>query len=277
MAAAKKIDKGNMLTRVLSGAVLIVLIVGLYLLGEWTWFALTAMVSCLGLYEFYHLYGIERKAPGIVGFAACAVYFLLTALHRYDLYMHVFLLFFMLLAAVYVLRYGKTDSEEVLASFFGFFYVPVMLSFMYRVRVMEDGQYLVILIFIGSWICDTFAYFTGVLFGRHKMAPVLSPKKSVEGAIGGVLGSVLFGIIYGLLLGSRLTAFSRPVLAFGVTAFFAALVSMVGDLLASAFKRSKGIKDYSRLIPGHGGILDRFDSIITVAPMIFIAAGIFIQ
>ncbi len=277
MAAVKKIDKGNMLTRVLSGAGLAVLIVALYLLGEWTWFAGTAVVSCLGLFEFYRLYGIERKAPGFAGFAACAVFFLLTALHRYDLYMHLFLLFFLVLAGIYVLRYGKTEAEEVLAAFFGFFYVPVMLSFMYRVRVMEDGRYLVILIFIGSWICDTFAYFTGVLFGKHKMAPVLSPKKSVEGAVGGVVFSALFGALYGLLFGSRLTAFPEPVPAFGVIALFAAFVSMIGDLLASAFKRSKGIKDYSQLIPGHGGILDRFDSIITVAPMIFIAAGIFIR
>ena len=109
------------------------------------------------------------------------------------------------------------------------------------------------------------------------MAPVLSPKKSVEGGIGGVCGSVHFGVIYGLLFGSKLTAFPQPALAFGVIAFFAALVSMAGDLLASAFKRAKGIKDYSQLIPGHGGILDRFDSIITVAPMIFIVAGFFIR
>ena len=277
MTAVKKIDKGSMLTRTLSGAALAVLIIALYLLGEWTWFAGMALASCLGLFEFYRLYGLERKAPGIVGFAVCAAYLVLTGLHRYDLYMHVFLLFFIILAIVYVLRYEKTEAEEVLSAFFGFFYVPVMLSFMYRVRVMEDGQYLVILIFIGSWICDTFAYFTGVLFGRHKMAPVLSPKKSVEGGIGGVLGAVLFGVLYGLLFGSKLTSFSQPVLAFGVIAFFASLVSMAGDLLASAFKRSKGIKDYSRLIPGHGGILDRFDSIITVAPMIFIVAGLFLS
>lgn len=277
MAAAKKIDKHSMLVRTLSGAGLFVLILGLYLLGEWTWFALTAAVSLLGLFEFYRLYGIERKPVGITGFLAYAAFYVLTALHRYDLYMHVFLIFFLVLAAVYVLRFEKTEAEEVLAAFFGFFYVPVMLSFMYRVRIMPDGQYLVILIFLGSWICDTFAYFTGVLFGKHKMAPVLSPKKSVEGAVGGLFGAALFGVIYGLILGSRLTSVSDPALAFGVTSFLAAVVSMAGDLLASAFKRVKGVKDYSRLIPGHGGILDRFDSIITVAPMIFIAAGFFVK
>ena len=275
MAAVKKIDKHSMLVRTLSGAGLTVVILGMYLLGEWTWFAGTCLISVLGLFEFYRLFGIEKKPVGITGFAACAAYFILTALHRYDLCIHVFLIFFLVLAAVYVLRFEKTSLEEVFSAFFGFFYVPVMLSFMYRVRVMPDGQYLVILIFLGSWICDTFAYFTGVLFGKHKMAPVLSPKKSVEGAVGGLLGAALSGVIYGLILGTRLTSFPNPALAFGVTAFLAGIVSMAGDLLASAFKRVKGVKDYSRLIPGHGGILDRFDSIITVAPMIFIAAGFF--
>ena len=276
MAAVKKIDRHSMLVRTLSGAVLAALIIAFYLLGTWTWFSLTAAVSCLGLYEFYHLYGIERKPAGILGFLAFIAFYVLTALGRYELYMHLFLVFFLALAAAYVFRFEKTQPEEILAAFFGFFYVPVLLSFLYRVRVMPDGQYLVILIFTGSWICDTFAYFTGVLFGKHKMAPVLSPKKSVEGAIGGVLGAALLGFVYGLIAGAHLTAFSNPAAAFCVISVFAAFVSMVGDLLASAFKRSRGIKDYSQLIPGHGGILDRFDSIITVAPVIFLIAGLFV-
>jgi phosphatidate cytidylyltransferase len=104
-----------------------------------------------------------------------------------------------------------------------------------------------------------------MLIGKHKMAPVLSPKKSVEGGIGGVVGAALLGAIYGALTGG-------PVFEYALICTVGALISMVGDLAASAIKRNQGIKDYGNLIPGHGGILDRFDSVIFTAPVIYFLA-----
>ena len=124
-----------------------------------------------------------------------------------------------------------------------------------------------ILVFISSWVCDTCAYFTGKTFGRHKLAPVLSPKKSIEGSVGGVLGSALVGVLYGYLFG-----FMPGYMA--LLCGIAGAISQFGDLFASAIKREHGIKDYGNLIPGHGGIMDRFDSVIITAPIIYILAEV---
>ena len=154
-----------------------------------------------------------------------------------------------------------------MSAFFGVVYVAVMLSFILLTRNLPDGKFIVWLTFLCSWGCDTCAYCVGMLIGKHKMAPVLSPKKSVEGGIGGVVGAGLLGVIYA-------AAIQGPMVEYAVICGIGALISMVGDLAASAIKRNQGIKDYGKLIPGHGGILDRFDSVIFTAPVIYYLAKI---
>ena len=166
---------------------------------------------------------------------------------------------------VYVFSYPKYHAEQVMAAFFGVVYVGVMLSYIYQTRMIRDGAFLVWLIFLCSWGCDTCAYCVGMLIGKHKMAPVLSPKKSVEGAVGGVVGAAALGAIYAAVT-------HGPIVEYAVICAVGALISMVGDLAASAIKRNRGIKDYGKLIPGHGGILDRFDSVIFTSPIIFYLA-----
>ena len=161
-----------------------------------------------------------------------------------------------------------------MAAFFGMVYAGVMMSFIYQTRLLEEGQWLVWLIFICSWGCDTCAYCVGVLFGKHKMAPVLSPKKSIEGAVGGVVGAALLGALYAWAIGNFDAGFAHAPWMYAVLCGVGALVSMVGDLAASAIKRQENIKDYGKLIPGHGGILDRFDSVIFTAPIIYFLAVI---
>ena len=144
-------------------------------------------------------------------------------------------------------------------------------------RSLSGGIYLVILTVLSSWGCDVFAYFTGMLLGRHKMSPVLSPKKSVEGAVGGVVGAVLLALLFGFLFKEHLPEFHRPVPDCMIVAAAASVLSMAGDLLASAFKRHRNIKDYGHLIPGHGGILDRFDSFFFIAPVIYYLALVLLR
>ena len=151
----------------------------------------------------------------------------------------------------------------------GLFYAGIMLSYIYKVRILENGGYLVWLVFIGAWGSDTFAYITGMTIGKRKFLPKLSPKKTLEGCIGGVVGAAFVGFLYGLIFSQHFTLVSNPKVAFMIICGSSSIISQLGDLTASAIKRDHKIKDYGRLIPGHGGILDRFDSIIFVAPVVY--------
>lgn len=190
------------------------------------------------------------------------------------------ILVFMGSMSVYVFGFPKFHSSQIMAAFFSFFYGPVCLSFVYLTREIgrsvldgdrKIGLYIVWLILISSWGCDTCAYCVGMLIGRHKMSPILSPKKSVEGAVGGVLGAAALGALYGYIVRSRFPD-ERAVLFLALICAVGSLISMVGDLAASAVKRNADIKDYGKLIPGHGGVMDRFDSVIFTAPVIYFMA-----
>ena len=152
---------------------------------------------------------------------------------------------------------------------FAFLYIPVLLSFVYRARMLPYGLFIYALVFVSSSICDVCALAAGMAFGRHKMAPVLSPKKTIEGAVGGILGAALVSFLVALLVPLMYPG-ADVRLAFTVIGGLSSLLGMTGDLAASAIKRNHDIKDYSNLIPGHGGILDRFDSIIFTAPVIWV-------
>lgn len=170
---------------------------------------------------------------------------------------------------LYVITFPKYQASQVVAAVFAFLYAPIMLSFVYSTRMNPQGIYIVWLIIISSWGCDTCAYVVGKLIGKKKIFPVLSPKKSLEGCIGGVAGAALIGGLYGHFFVEN--AFPNQTVMW-IIAFICAvgaIMSMVGDLAASAIKRNHNIKDYGKILPGHGGIMDRFDSMIVTAPMIY--------
>lgn len=135
-------------------------------------------------------------------------------------------------------------------------------------RYVEMGEYLFYLIFIGAWCADSFAYFVGVAIGKHKLIPKVSPKKTVEGAIGGILGAVVGFLVYGACLAYFVEGLQVNYIGMAVSAAFIAVVSQLGDLVTSFIKREQGIKDYGKVLPGHGGIMDRFDSCIFVIPVL---------
>lgn len=157
-----------------------------------------------------------------------------------------------------VIDYGKIQITEINALFFGFVYTAVPFTLFVIIRDMVPQRYLLIL--IAAWCTDTFAYFGGRFFGKKKLCPNLSPKKTVAGAISGVLGAVVGFAVFGLVI--ELTGGSFPFLKYCIIAVTASIVSQLGDLSASVIKRHYGIKDYGYIFPGHGGVLDRFDSIL---------------
>ena len=194
--------------------------------------------------------------------------------HRANLLtMVMIVLTFLVIMSLYVLTFPKFEAGQVMAAYFSFIYAPVMLSFVYRARLLPYGVFVYILIFLCSSVCDVCALAAGMAFGKHKMAPVLSPKKTVEGAIGGVIGSVASCLLVSFIVG-YVDPQAHLQVPFMVIGLAGALVSMLGDLAASAIKRNRGIKDYGDLIPGHGGIMDRFDSIIFTAPLIFFTGAL---
>ena len=262
-------------TRLLSGIVLVIIAFATIFLGGDVLFATLLIISLIGVSELYKVVKIEKAPLGIVGYiGVVAYYFLIRAQKKEDLMMFAIILL-ILVMAVYVFAFPKYVSEQVMTAYFGVFYVAIMLSYIYQTRLLKDGLFLVGLVFLCSWGCDTCAYCAGMLIGKHKMSPVLSPKKSVEGGIGGIVGSALPGAAYGAV-GERIGLVESEqsvVLAFFICCAAGAVISQIGDLAASAIKRNHDIKDYGTLIPGHGGILDRFDSIIVTAPIIFTLAS----
>ena len=257
-------------TRLISGIVLVILAIFFVGKGGALLFAVTALISLVGLFELYRVLGIEKRSVAAVGYLTAVCYYGILWFEGQKYLTLMIIASLMLLMALYVFTFPSFKTEEITGAFFGVCYVPVMLSFLYQTRSMHDGAYLVWLIFLCSWGCDTCAYCVGMLIGKHKMAPVLSPKKSVEGAVGGVAGAALLGVIYA-------AATQGPMLEYAVICAIGALISMVGDLAASAIKRNQGIKDYGKLIPGHGGILDRFDSVIFTAPVIYFLSLVMIE
>ena len=257
-------------TRLLSGILLVIAALLTIMSGGYVLFVTLLCISLIGMQELYKAMGVHKKGFDLLelaGYLGAVLYYgaVLLNFERYGTM--AILLSLVLLMFVYVFTYPEYKADQVMSVFFGIVYVAVMLSFILLTRNLENGKFIVWLIFLCSWGCDTCAYCVGMLIGKHKMAPVLSPKKSVEGAVGGVVGAALLGVIYG-------AATHGPLVEYAVICGAGALISMVGDLAASAIKRNQGIKDYGKLIPGHGGILDRFDSVIFTSPVIFYLAKI---
>lgn len=262
-------------TRLASGIVLLVIMIGTIGLGGMPLVLLLWATSLIAFRELTK--ALKCSAPGekvngleIVGMAGITGYYLLV----YFSGNHTWLLMcivgaFLALMFVYVLTFPKYHASQVMAAAFSYLYAPVLLSFVYQTRMCEQGIYTVWMILISSWGADTCAYAVGKLIGRKKIFPVLSPKKSLEGCIGGIVGTALLGGLYGHFFVEAAFPGQHIAWAIALICGVGAVMSMAGDLAASALKRNMEIKDYGKLIPGHGGIMDRFDSMIVTAPMTY--------
>ena len=258
-----------MKTRIITAVVAIPILVALLLQPYASvWAAVVFAVSLVGLYEFYKATGLLKSKP------LCAIGFL-TALYFpiWWLFPNInvvpFAAFYIILLFLVMLLFNKTITAEMVGLLFiGSIYIPYLLSHIIGLRLLGNGQYYVWLILICAFMTDSFAYFTGRAFGKHKLCPHISPNKTVAGAIGGVIGCglccLLFGFIIGHFFGSQMNFIKLFILG-----IICSVAAQMGDLTASAIKRQHGIKDYGNIFPGHGGILDRCDSILFVAPVMF--------
>lgn len=281
-------------TRLISGIVLVAIALLAFIFGGEILLGISVFISIAGYLELCRAVGVKEKDKkinaleivGIIGILAYyAVLYFFPAVEEGNaarsmgnvLYAVIPVIgVFMLSMLLYVVCFPKYRSEQVMANVFNFLYAPVMLSFIYLTREQEAGKYIVWLILISSWGCDTCAYVVGMLIGKKKVFPVLSPKKSLEGCIGGVVGAGLIAALYAVFAVENVFPDKRVTIVITVICMVGAVMSQVGDLAASAIKRNHEIKDYGKLIPGHGGIMDRFDSVIVTAPMIYFLTVLFL-
>lgn len=264
-------------TRLISGILLVLIALVTLISGGSITFLTILAISLIGQWELYRVFQIHKKPLGICGYIFTVGYYVLLYMKpaltgdTRDWFMALFIGYLICLLAIMVFAYPAYRADQMMAAFFGLFYVSVMLSYIYQIRILPGGVFTVWLVFVCSWGCDTCAYCVGRLIGKHKLAPVLSPKKSVEGGIGGIVGAALIGVLYALAI-NHWGGAGGGVAEFALIGAVGGAISQIGDLAASAIKRNYDIKDYGTLIPGHGGILDRFDSVIITAPIIYYLA-----
>lgn len=260
--------------RLKSSIVLMVITIITIVLGGNVLFGVILGISLIGMTELYKIKNLQNTVLGYIGYLGCIISQVFLLLNHSDWNMFLINGVLIVLMGAYVITFPKFKITDIAIVFLGLFYVGFMLSYIYQVRMLHDGAYLVWLIFIGAWGSDTCAYVVGITIGKTKFLPKLSPNKSLEGCIGGVVGAALIGFIYATIFRENIIAISNPQLAFVIISGVASVISQIGDLAASAIKRNYDIKDYGKLIPGHGGILDRFDSIIFIAPIVYMLATI---
>ena len=225
----------------------------------------TIILSLLGMYEFYNaLKQKDFKPISIIGYLMLLLYYFIGNDFKNLMFIVILGVFILLIIPVIDLKYTFID---VAITLLGFLYVGIFFSFIYLVSEKVGGQFYVWLIFVGSWLTDTAAYYAGRFFGKRKLCPKVSPKKTVEGSLGGLLGAIVGCVLIGVLASQYIETFS--LIHFVAIGLLCGVFSQFGDLVASSVKRYVGLKDYSNLIPGHGGILDRFDSILFSGVVVF--------
>ena len=250
-----------------------------------------AIVSVIAVFEMLRCCNVHKHFVFVFPYYLAAlfvpIYLYLSA--RMELKMPVsgvllLLVFFFVLWAYPAAVFSKwklSVTDAATASIGCIYAITGLNAILYIRQLMDEGGYLFVLIFIGAWVTDSAAYFCGCAFGRHKLIPEVSPKKTVEGSVGGILCCILAFGIYGLIVETILSggeiSVNYPALL--ISALFISIVSQIGDLAMSLLKRHYGIKDFGRIMPGHGGALDRFDSVLAVSIVLLIcslaASGLF--
>ena len=269
-----------MLKRIVTALVGIVILLPFIIFSDtWAIVVMTGVLSVVGVCEMLKCTGNFKKIPVTVLSSLVAIASpVLTRVLSGDSYTTVLLMIYMAYAVAMmttaVFSKGKYRLSEATQNIVMTVYISFGFSAVVLLRDMPSGIILMLLSFLIPWVCDASAYFVGVFFGKHKLIPNVSPKKTVEGAIGGVVGVVLITVIFGAVVQLGFQKETNYFLLI-MLAFVGGIVGACGDLIASLLKREYEIKDYGNIFPGHGGVLDRFDSTIAVSTFMFVICRIF--
>lgn len=241
---------------------------------------IVVMLSIMGIYEYNKAFKSAGFKPiSWVGYAACLTIFTMGGILSDEnkiLLIKIALPALVIAIFMYVILTNlKRTIIDIAITIFSLIYIPFMFSFVKLILIMPQGRLLIWFVFLGAFASDTFAYLIGTKFGKTKLCPDISPKKTVEGSIGGIIGVVLSYLIL-TYIANKFFAMNIKYIYIIMAGVIAGIAGQFGDLSASAIKRYCNVKDFGNLIPGHGGILDRFDSILFVAPVIYMFLKLYI-
>lgn len=261
--------------RIISGAVLIALISLIFIFSGYPLIInfFVVLISFLSLLEFFKSSRyIENKLLFFLSslFSITIPFLHLLPKFGYSLVVFSVFVFVVIITIALIAFYEKESLEKISVSFSVSAIIPLFFSTLIYARHLNNGLYYLILIFFASWATDTGGFVFGKLFGRHKLCPKISPNKTVEGAIGGFLFSIGSFLIFSYIIESFITDISVNYFSVVLFAFIGSVFAILGDLFASILKRNYNVKDFGNIIPGHGGILDRFDSVLFAAPALFL-------
>lgn len=230
------------------------------------------MLNCIGTRK-----SLRTTVPSIIYALLCPI---IAYNFRYGVIFALTIGFMSVMLMSLVFKNENVKAEDVCTTYTMVSYVAICFSCIVRLRYVTTetgvdtgdaiGQYFFLLIFVAAWITDTFAYFTGFFFGKHKLCPKISPKKTIEGSVGGTLFCVIAFVVYGIVVSVINPSMEPNFAGIALVGFCMSVLSQIGDLLASVIKRTYGVKDYGNLFPGHGGVIDRFDSVLILAPFLLL-------
>ena len=288
-----------MKTRAITSVLIIISIVPLILFSHYFIYpVILAALSVTAVYEILKVIGVSKKcAVAIPAYLFAALFPVIpfftdrdytkniSLLTGHDSIKNILLLlacallvYLFYLMGVAIFSKGKIPFSKIAEVFTAITYVVVSFTALSIIRYFDKslvGMFQLGLVFIVAWICDVFAYLVGSLFGKHKLIPEISPKKTVEGSIGGVVFAGLTYLLYGFIVDMVVDTIAVNYIFLGICGVVLSVVSQLGDLIASLIKREYGVKDYGKLFPGHGGVMDRFDSVLAVSPILLILCLIF--
>ncbi len=257
-----------MLTRTITAIIALILFIGVIIAGNPTF---TIAMAAIILFMIYEVSGAIAKSKSVraSGFVTGALLLIGLYFNRVD----VTLVLSIIVAMIFIIViHGKRKFTELFSMQFMAIYITLFMSYIPRM-FSEMGLAVMALVFIIAWGSDTAAYFCGTFFGKHKLIPKVSPKKTIEGSVGAVICTALLCALYLFILdkcGVAFTAVTKgSYIGIAVVGFVASVLSQLGDLAASAIKRDAQIKDYGKIFPGHGGFMDRFDSVVFIAPIVY--------
>lgn len=259
--------KSNLITRTITAVIGIIIFLIVALSSQTVLNIANAIVVLLMLFEVYFAFNFPRPLA-ILG--SIGSVFIVYSMYIGNLYLFLgcFVLFCMLLILYLLINSNKIKFSSIATMIFITIYVACFMFYISKTRALDNGHFYLFLIFTCAWLNDTFAYFFGKAFGKQKLAENISPKKTLEGAAGGFLGSITGAVLLGLIAQIFFNKQANYIVLVAVGLICGPLAVM-GDLIASVMKRECKIKDFGSIVPGHGGVMDRFDSVVLIAPFIY--------